>query len=178
MDFETLFEEYYGKIYAYIARRVNNTACAEDLTADVFLKAFANPYNPQLAKFSTYVYTIASNVLKDYYRIAGRRINTLSGDEPDEVLPDNTDILSELITKEECAELQKVLAALPERQYDIIYRRYYLEQPFKEISAVMGVSESGARKLHFDTIKKLRATLNKSSNECRLYAYTQAKGGG
>ena len=60
--FEQLYDEHYDKIYIYIFRRVNCRYTAEDLTADVFMKAFANPYNPQLAKFSTYIFKITSNV--------------------------------------------------------------------------------------------------------------------
>jgi len=66
MDFEALFDEYYSKIYVYIARRVNNATDAEDLTSAVFFNAFVNPYNPKLSKFSTYIFIIASNALKDY----------------------------------------------------------------------------------------------------------------
>ena len=52
MEFERLFDEYYDKIYVYIARRVNDSHAAEDLTSDVFLKAFANPYNPAVICYS------------------------------------------------------------------------------------------------------------------------------
>ena len=157
-NMERLYDEYYDKVYVYIARRVNNRHDAEDLTADVFLKAFANPYNPQIAKFSTYIYTIASNVLKNFYRLSANR-NIVIGGDPDDEPPDEIDILGDIITGEEYEELKAALAALHERQYEAVYRRYYLDESFKEIGAAMRVSETNARQLHFEGIKKLRKIL-------------------
>ena len=154
MDFERLFDEHYDKVYVYISRRVNNPADAEDLTADVFYKAFAYPYDPKLAKFSTYIYTIAGNVIKNHYRYTSvRGIQP----EPDENLSDDTDITEDLITREEYDYLLKVLKTIPGKQYDVIYRRYFLEQSFREIGEALGITEVYARKLHersLDTMRK------------------------
>ena len=158
MDFERLYDEYYDKIYVYIARRVNDSHAAEDLTSDVFFKAFANPYNPALAKFSTYIFTIAANTLKNHYRAAFK----IHREELDESFPNGTDLLGDLITCEEYAGLQKALADLPERQYEAVYRRYYLEQPFKTIGAALGVSEDGAKKLHKRALENLKIFLGNS----------------
>jgi len=157
--FERLFEEYYDKVFVYIARRVNNQSDAEDLTSDVFLKAFAHPYDPRLAKFSTYIYTIAANALKNYYRFAAKRGNMMILGEADENLSDETDLLGGLITGEEYAELKAALTQLPERQYEVVYRRYYLDESFKKIGAALNTSEPNARKLHFEAIKKLKKIL-------------------
>jgi len=154
--FEQLFNEYYDRIFVYISFRVKNQQDVEDLTAEVFLKAFANPYNPEIARFSTYVYTIASNVLKNYYRSSAKIRDVFSGEEPDGSFPDETDALGELITREEYAGLKKALAALPERQYDVMYRRYYLEQPFREIGAALGISEDNSKKIHRRALEKLK----------------------
>ena len=106
MDFEKLYDEYYDKVYVYIARRINNPTDAEDLTADVFYKVFANPYDPKLAKFSTYIFTIASNTLKNHYRyISVRGIQ----DEPDVNISDGHDVLGDLISSDECEQLKKAL---------------------------------------------------------------------
>ena len=158
MEFERLFDEYYDKIYVYIARRVNDSHVAEDLTSDVFLKAFANPYNPALAKFSTYIFTIAANTLKNHYRAVFK----INREELDESFPDDTDLLDGLITREEYAGLQKALTLLPERQYEAVYRRYYLDQSFKEIGAALGVTEDAAGKVHRRALKTLKKYYEKN----------------
>ena len=170
-DFERLYDEYYDKIYVYIYRRVSHRHDAEDLTADVFLKAFASPYDSRIAKFSTYIYTIAGNVLKNHYRAATKRIELFRPEEPDEYIGDDTDILGSLITREEHDDLRKALAALPERQYEAVYRRHYLEQPFKEIGAALDVTEDAAKKLHKRALESLQKLLKNKRPfpEVRVY---------
>jgi RNA polymerase sigma-70 factor (ECF subfamily) len=159
-SFERLYDEYYDKVYSYIARRVNNQHDAEDLTAEVFFKAFSNPFDPQIARFSTYVFAIATNTLKNRYRSAAKFI-ALHSSGPDVELTDDVDALGDLITHEEYRDLASTLAALPDRQYEAVYRRYYLDESFKEIGVAMGVSETNARQLHFQAITKLRECFKK-----------------
>jgi len=161
-SFEQLFDEYYDRIFVYIVFRVKNSQDAEDLTAEVFLKAFANPYNPEIARFSTYVYAIAANVLKNYYRSAAKNREVFSSEEPDGNSPDAANVLDELITRDESDGLKKALIALPERHYEVVYRRYYLEQPFREIGATLGISEDNAKKIHKRALEKLKKLNNVS----------------
>lgn len=180
MDFERMFDEYYDKIYVYIARRVANSQDAEDLTAEVFLKAFENPYNPKLAQFSTYVYTIAGNLLKNYYRSVGKRREIFSETELDDSLSDGTNILGDLLTREEYKKLKRALVKLPQRQYAVVYQRYYLGQSFKAIGAVLDVSEDGAKKLHRRALKALNNILKKDEILRPFFGtrvYTQTEGG-
>lgn len=161
-------------MFIYIARRINNTHDAEDLTADVFMKAFVNPYDSKIAKFSTYIYTIAANALKNYYRAAVK--NNLSV-ELDEDIAAQSDILIDLVNREEYDTLHNALTHLTERQYELIYRRYYLEQGFAEIGAGLGISEVYARKIHGRALE----TLKKLLKECHVSGssvYNQSKGGG
>jgi RNA polymerase sigma-70 factor (ECF subfamily) len=159
MDVESLFDEYYDKVYVYIARRVNSSADAEDLTADVFFKIFSNPHDPKLLKVSSYIFTVASNTLKNHYRSAARKNLFFINGETDENFPDKMDILGELITDEEYNELKKALASLPEREYEVVYRRYYLGESFKQIGDTAGISEVYARKIHERALKTLKKFL-------------------
>ena len=86
----------------------------------------------------------------------------INREELDESFPDDADLLGDLITREEYAGLQKALTALPERQYEAVYCRYYLDQPFKEIGAALGVTEDGTKKLHRRAIDGLKKNLESS----------------
>jgi RNA polymerase sigma-70 factor (ECF subfamily) len=163
MGFEQLFDEYYDKIFVYINRRINNAYDAEDLTADVFVKAFANPYDPKLSKFSTYIYTIAANALKNYYRSEKNR-NRFAY-ELDEGLPDITDILGGITQNEEYVSLKRALADLPQKQYDVIYHRYFLEESFAKIGTVLDITEVNARKIHQRALNALSGELKKVFEE-------------
>lgn len=157
--FEKLFEQYYNSVYVYICRRINNVHDAEDLTSDVFLKAYSNPYNSSLAKFSTYIFTIAANTIKNYYRDSSKKRSFLESDEPDEHLSDDLDIIGDLLKKEECSKLLKALTVLPDKQYNVLYRRYYLNMSFKEIAVDLGITENYASKIHNRALEKLKSFL-------------------
>ena len=70
------YNEYKDKIYTFFLYRVNfNCEQAEDLTADVFLKAFRKFDTFDRARsFQAWIYTIARNHLYNYYRQAGREL--------------------------------------------------------------------------------------------------------
>lgn len=76
-DFIENYNKFKDKIYTYFWYRVNfNTALAEDLTAEVFVKAFKN-YNDFDTKkpFQAWIYAIAHNHLVNYYRTANREVD-------------------------------------------------------------------------------------------------------
>ena len=85
--FRRLVKRSQSKVYAVIYRLVPNHAQVEDLTQEVFLRVFrtAARYRP-MAKFSTWLYRIASNVALNALR-SGRKMKLSSlelGDADDE----------------------------------------------------------------------------------------------
>ncbi len=68
--FGKLYDLYVDKIYKYIYYKSGRTDEAEDLTAQVFLKAWEaiDHYRWEGYPFSTWLYRIAHNMMIDYYR--------------------------------------------------------------------------------------------------------------
>src|ERR1700694_6191147 len=62
-----LYEIYFARVYAYIARRVNDRTEAEDLTSEVFHDALANMrrFEWRGAPFAAWLYRIAANAIAD-----------------------------------------------------------------------------------------------------------------
>src|SRR5262245_50488169 len=72
--FEVLFERYKTPLYNFLLRQGAEEARADDLFQMAFLKAFrAIPTFREEARFKTWLYTIAVNVLNDDRRVAQRR---------------------------------------------------------------------------------------------------------
>ncbi len=84
-----------------------------------------------------------------------------------EVLADNEhDTPAEQYEEEELhASLVQALAALSEREQQILSLYYYEELTFKEIGVVLDISESRVCQLHGRAIVNLRANLKQSSHE-------------
>ena len=66
--FGVLVDRYKRGIANFIGATVRNSSETADLSQETFLRAYAhlNTFNPQLGKFSTWVYQIARNVIRTY----------------------------------------------------------------------------------------------------------------
>jgi RNA polymerase sigma-70 factor (ECF subfamily) len=69
-EFADIYEEFFPRLYTYIFHRVNDSIVAEDLVSQTFFKALRNlkKYDSEKGQISTWLYTIASNLLIDHYR--------------------------------------------------------------------------------------------------------------
>ena len=72
--FEELVRRYQGRLLAVLEHLIGNREQAEDLTQEVFLRVFRarHTYLPE-AKFSTWLFTIANNVVRNARRSHSRR---------------------------------------------------------------------------------------------------------
>ena len=79
--FEVLLERYQQPLFAFCYRFCNDSAQAQDLVQEVFLRLIktAKRYEPR-AKFSTFLYTFAHNLCIDYVRRARKRQNVSLSD--------------------------------------------------------------------------------------------------
>src|ERR1700757_972502 len=72
--FADLYEINFERIYAYIVKRVQDRAEAEDLTAEVFHQALANlkRFEWRGIPFSAWLFRIAANLISDRWQRSGR----------------------------------------------------------------------------------------------------------
>lgn len=70
MEFKEYFETYYNQVLSYIYKKIGREDVAEDMAMETFLSAYKNfdNYDCNKASFATWVYCIANNKLKNYYR--------------------------------------------------------------------------------------------------------------
>lgn len=68
-SFARLYDAYFERVFRYVYFRVSDDQTAEDLTSQVFLKAWENlpRYKPS-GHFLAWLYTIARNQVIDHYR--------------------------------------------------------------------------------------------------------------
>ena len=73
-SFDILFDRYKGRIFTFILRFVRDQKAAEDIFQETFIRVFrkARHFRHQ-AKFSTWLYTIASNLCRDELKRRKRR---------------------------------------------------------------------------------------------------------
>ncbi len=147
--FGILYDTYYEKIFNYIFHRLGKADVAADITSDVFYKAMTKLHLfswKQLA-FSAWLYKIANNEIKMYYRKKERKFFSLEflfnyhGFE----IPDSADIERDYIAAEEelvkhtqFKQIQQALFKLPLIYQEILTLRFFEEKSLLEISEITG----------------------------------------
>lgn len=146
--FGELYERFLDPIYRYIFYRLGDTHDTEDLTEQVFLKAWqALPsYQDGGSSISCWLYRIAHNLIVDYHR-SHRKNMSPSLDEPLEELQSEVNILKQVIEAEEASTLAKAVARLNEEQQQVILLRFVEGLSHAEIARIMNKSEGACRML-------------------------------
>jgi len=91
--FEELVRRYKDQLLNFAYRFVGNRSDSEDIVQETFLRVFKNKhYYKEIAKFSTWIYTIAGNLAKTELRQKKRRkllsLSAISNDDKDFEIPD------------------------------------------------------------------------------------------
>ena len=163
--FDDLMKRYKGRIYAYLLRSVKNYEDAEELTIEVFFKAYRalDTWKPQ-ARFSTWLYRIAHNLSIDFHRAKSRR-QTYSLDDEELSIDEPTavDLWSnpewEIEEKDRHRVIREAIDQLSPKQKAVFILNRYQGLQIKEITEVLGMAE-GTVKIHLHrAVKKLQTLL-------------------
>lgn len=166
--FAELYEEFLDKVFRYMQYKVNNRHLAEDLTSKVFEKALTNfsRYSSDKALFSTWIFSIARNVVIDHYRVNGKRhivsvektLDRPSGDPSPE---------EEFERKEEVQRLQGCLAQLSQEDQEIIRLKFGAELNNRQIAKMLDLSETNVGTKLYRAVRKLRDSFRESEDGYR-----------
>ena len=167
--FEYLVQKYRRPMVSFMYRMTRNATVAEDLAQEVFLRVYRSRdnYEPS-AKFTTWLYRIASNLAVNYARDTRheRAENAVSIDEPDEDtgltvdVPDNSPSAEEaILRRERMAAIRQRVQGLPERQRTAVIMHKYQQMDYRQIAEVLKLSESATKSLLFRAYETLRVQL-------------------
>ena len=153
--FARLYEEYFDKIYRYIALKTGNRVEAEDMTQQVFIKALnsISSYKWKGSPFSAWLFRIAHNQMVDYLRKKTRQA-TVSLDESSVAARDNPQTTTE--KKMNIEQLAIATRELTAAQQEVILLRFSGELPIAQVASIMGKSEGAVKALQHSAIVALR----------------------
>ncbi len=154
MDWEVAYREYLPRVYNFFRYRVGDQSFAEDLTADVFEKAWRGRarFRRDLGAFSTWLFTIVRNTATDHFRRNGRDTRLEAVGE----LQDPASLEDTAQREHDFARLNSLLSQLPERERELIALKYGAELTNREIAQLMHLSESNVGTILHRTVEKLR----------------------
>lgn len=167
--FTVLAEKYHRPMIHFLFRMVHNEAVAEELAQEVFLRVYRSreSYRAE-AKFSTWLYRIATNLAVNYARDTRRErgAQTVYLDDPDEETGTRPDVADErpnveqrLMRRERMAAIRAQVMVLPERQRAAVLMHKYQGLDYRQIGEVLKLSESATKSLLFRAYQTLREKL-------------------
>lgn len=174
-SFEVLLRRYRAPLVNFFVRMVHDRALAEDLAQEVFLRVYQarHRYQPE-ARFTTWLYRIATNLALNAIR---DRKGSVASNEFDE--QGNESEVARVVDEKPVADQQmmqsdreriirEAVEALPEKQCAAVILHKYQDVNYRQISKVLGVSESAVKSLLFRAYESLRERLEPLMKEGQL----------
>ncbi|MFC1848292.1 sigma-70 family RNA polymerase sigma factor, partial [Chloroflexota bacterium] len=154
-----VYEEFFPRIYRFIALRVRNRTEAEDLTEQVFLKALESSpsFRWRGAPISSWLFRIARNQVIDYHRT----------DKSKSMLPLDDSLVSSEVDPAEAAERNwdirqaiRAVGELTQAQRDVIELRFAGGLSTAEVAKVLGKSQGAVKVMQHSALAALRRKLS------------------
>jgi RNA polymerase sigma-70 factor (ECF subfamily) len=171
--FGELYMLHLDTIYRYVYFRVGNADDAEDLTEQVFLKAWqALPgYEQRGYPFTSWLYRIAHNVVADHYRKAAGRPRGPSMDlAPFKDWAEDAGqpaALDQVIQAEETEALAAAIVQLSDEQQQVIILRFIEGMSHAEVSDILGKSKGACRVIQHRALATLSRLLKEHRSPSR-----------
>lgn len=146
--FDLLVHHYGDRIHNYVRRMVHHPQDAEDLTQEVFVRAFTGMKQfDGRSQLSTWLFRIATNLCIDYHRQRKRRPEPVSltvaqeatEGEQFEIADDSANALDHLLTQELQHVVEKTIAGLSPKLKTVLLLYDVEGLPYEEISRALGL---------------------------------------
>jgi RNA polymerase sigma-70 factor, ECF subfamily len=168
--FDYLVQKYRRPLVNFMYRMARNSAAAEDLAQEVFLRVYRSRESYEAsAKFTTWLYRIATNLAVNHARDTRheRPEVSVSLDETNDdsstttlQLPDGSLTAEQaMVQQERLQAIRSKVEALPEQQRLAVIMHKYQQMDYKQIAEVLKKSESATKSLLFRAYETLRDQL-------------------
>ncbi len=165
--FRELFERYSAQLLRMMRRQIRSEEDARDLVQQTFLHLHRARYDFRLGSaLRPWLFTIAMNLRREYFRRQARRPEVLGGDEGvgfgggEGVWGGETqDVLVLRQRQQTAAMVQRALGELPEQQREVIELHWLEELKFSEIAGIVGASLTAVKVRAHRGYERLRAAL-------------------
>jgi RNA polymerase sigma-70 factor (ECF subfamily) len=160
-----LYVRHLDAIYRYVRFRVGNAADAEDLTEQVFLKAWEAiaGYRARGVPFASWLYRIAHNVVVDHHR---QRAPEAMAPVQEEGMAasDRRGTVEQVIESGELAALAAAISRLPEEQQQVVVLRFIEGLSHAEVARIIDKSPGACRVIQHRALAALHRLLTETQH--------------
>ena len=139
---EALFRQHWTSVQRFIFSKVRQPDVADDLTSLVFLKAYRWLLEDRgMRQVRSWLYATARTTIADYWQEQQKRSSL-----PLEMIEDSVAVTFEQQDDEQAQErVQRLLQALPARERQVLFLRYFQGYTATEVGQELGVSAGYVR---------------------------------
>lgn len=162
-DTDAWYRDYAPMLRQFILLRTGDTATADDCTSETFVRALSRreSFQCQGDGVRPWLFTIARNIVHDWYRKAAHRMETVT-DEIREACDVDADPACHVISGESGQNLRSLIAELPPDQADCVRLRFFRGLSVKETATAMRRTETAVRALQHRALRNLSELLRPS----------------
>lgn len=154
--YNQLVVRYQEKIYWIVRRLIPDHDEANDVTQNVFIKAYHSLKSFKGdSSFYTWIYRIAVNLSLNELRKKKIRRTFSIDDEAHQLRSLDAHPLEQLEHDERTKQIQKAIERLPDKQKKVFLLRYYEELPYEEIAKILHTSVGGLKANYFHAVRKI-----------------------
>lgn len=166
--FDRLFVKHGQKIFNLFLRQTGNAELARDLAQETWVRLIKarGRYQPS-KRFSSWLYTIAMNLLRDEIKRRKRRgihesLETINNTLQE---PQAHSMEKEIESERYRTQIQLAVQSLPEEQRDVVILAKYQGLTYAEIAETLDISEAAAKQRAWRALQSLRRKLKKLDGE-------------
>ena len=157
-DFATIYRTTIAPLRRYLARLLGNTAEAQDIAHDAYLRVFPTPDSTSAEQPEALLYTTARRLAIN--RLRRRDLSPISGAPlSDEAASAAPGVAQQVMARQELAALEQAIAALPAGCRTVLLLRKVELLSHREIAARLGIAISTVEKQHARALRLLREAL-------------------
>lgn len=156
LAFEEYFQAYYQQAFRYTLKKVPNVSTAEDIVMATFVSCYRRfeYFDPQKAKFATWLYVALNNRIKNYYR--DQKALDSIGDKDDIASSQEDEMYRSIYLSEMRLALACAIETLNETQKQVVIKKYFRNMSSNEIAEDIGSTPGNVRVQLTRAIKKLK----------------------
>ena len=157
--FAQLYETHVERVYRYLVARLGQPADAEDVTAEVFIRAMkALPsYKTKGTPLMAWLYRIAHNQAVNHLKKRSRRAETPLAD----ILAASDDPEEEALRRVSFNEATRAMEGLTDLQRQVVSLRFAGELTLSETAKVMQRTDGAVKFLQHSALQALRRILDR-----------------
>jgi RNA polymerase sigma factor (sigma-70 family) len=167
-EFGEVYRQQLVPVWRYVRSRVPDHHLAEDLTSEVFARAWRSwpSFDQRQGQVGGWLFRIAQRTVIDWRRAAGRTADVAHVDldslEPPE--PPNTGPEAAVLAREVLSELAGAMSCLNDRERDGIALRFAAGLKMTEVGEVIGLSTGATKMMISRAIARLALTMTSRRN--------------